>query len=395
MSLPLEGIRVVDLGQIYAAPYCTLQMAYLGAEIIKVEPPGRGEFLRLPEVSPGGVSYAFLMLNANKKSITLNLKDARGRELLMRLLEDADVMVENYAPGMMESLGLDHQSLAARFPRLVYASVKGYGSDSRWAKLGAMDSTVQASSGFMSVTGYADRPGVKTPTTFIDMGTGIHLVAGILAALIQRGRTGRGQKVEVMMHDVAIPALTSLLAPVLEGHKVGRLGNRHRGACPSNVYPAADGDVMIFCLTEGHWRTIARLIGHEELVNDPAYQSPVARMKNVDRIDEMMAAWTRTLARGSIIAKLTEDGVPCSPVRAVAEVATDPELEQRDMLRKSEFPTRGDIKVIGPAMKLSEVTANGRRTARPPVLGEHTGEVLARLGVDAAELARLRQDGVI
>ncbi len=395
MSLPLEGIRVVDLGQIYAAPYCTLQMAYLGAEIIKVEPPGTGEFLRLPEFSPGGVSYAFLMLNANKKSITLNLKDARGRELLMRLLEDADVMVENYAPGMMESFGLDHQSLAPRFPRLVYASAKGYGSDSRWAKLGAMDSTVQASSGFMSVTGYADRPGVKTPTTFIDMGTGIHLVAGILAALMQRGRTGRGQKVEVMMHDVAIPALTSLLAPVLEGHKVGRLGNRHRGACPCNVYPAADGDVMIFCLTEAHWRTIARLIGYQELVNDPAYKSPVARMKNVDRIDEMMAAWTRTLARDSIIAQLTEDGVPCSPVRAVAEVAADPELEQRDMLRKSDFPTRGDIKVIGPAMKLSEVTANGRRTTRPPVLGEHTSEVLARLGVDAAELARLRQDGVI
>ena len=166
----------------------------------------------VPDLSPGGVNYAFLMLNANKKSVTLNLKHARGREILLRLLEDADVLVENYSSSVMERLGFGYQHLSERFPRLVYASAKGYASDGPWAKLGAMDSTIQAASGFISVTGFDDGPGVRTPTTFIDMGTGSHLVSGILAALIQRGRTGRGQKVEVAMLDMALPSMSGLIA---------------------------------------------------------------------------------------------------------------------------------------------------------------------------------------
>src|SRR5689334_16931413 len=175
MTLPLEGIRVIDLGQIFAAPYCTMQLGYMGAEIIKIEPPG-GELLRRPDQSPGGVSYAFLMLSANKKSVTLNLKHARGREIVIRLLQDADVLVENYSSGVMEGLGLGYQELSERYPRLIYASGKGYASDGPWAKMGAMDSTIQASCGFISVTGFDDGPGTRTPTTFIDMGTGSHLV---------------------------------------------------------------------------------------------------------------------------------------------------------------------------------------------------------------------------
>src|SRR5439155_12342822 len=153
MTLPLEGIRVIDLGQIFAAPYCTLQLGYMGAEIIKIEPPHGGEILRRPDQSPGGVNYAFLMLNVNKKSVTLNFKHSRGREIMMRLLEDADVLVENYSSGVMEHHRLGYQQLCERFPRLIYASAKGYGSDGPWAKLGAMDSTIQAASGFISVTG--------------------------------------------------------------------------------------------------------------------------------------------------------------------------------------------------------------------------------------------------
>ncbi|MBV8843337.1 MAG: CoA transferase [Bryobacterales bacterium] len=211
MGLPLEGIRVIDLGQIFAAPYCTLQLGFMGAEIIKIEPP-RGEPLRRPDISPGGANYAFLMLNANKKSVILNLKHPRGREILLRLLTDADVLIENYSAGVMESFGLDYEQLRERFPRLIYASGKGYGSDGRWARLGALDSTVQAASGFISVTGPADGPGTRTPSTFIDMGTGSHLASGILAALIQRGRTGCGQKVEVAMLDVSVASMTGLIA---------------------------------------------------------------------------------------------------------------------------------------------------------------------------------------
>src|SRR5579859_4026226 len=217
MSLPLDGIRVIDLGQIFAVPYCTLQLMYLGAEVIKIEPPGDGEHLRRPNSSPGGVNYSFLMLNPNKKSVTLNLKDARGRDLLLKLLEDADVLTENYATGTMETLGLGYEDLRERFPRLIYASGKGYGSDGPWARLGAMDSTLQAACGLMSVSGWPDRPGTRTPATFIDMATGSHLVSAILAALLQRGRTGRGQLVEVSMLDVCLPSMTGLIANELEG----------------------------------------------------------------------------------------------------------------------------------------------------------------------------------
>jgi formyl-CoA transferase len=395
MGLPLEGIRVIDFGQIFAAPYCTLQLALMGAEIIKIEPPGKGENLRRPDSSPGGVSYAFLMLNANKRSVTLNLKHPRGREIVLKLLDGADVLVENYSTGVMESFGLGYEDLRERFPRLIYASGKGYGSDGPWAKLGAMDSTIQASSGFMSVTGYPDRAGVKTPATFIDMGTGSHLASGILAALYHRERTGRGQKVEVAMLDVSIPALTGLISDHLQGRPVERLGNRHRNACPSDSYPAADGDVLIFCLNESHWHTIARLMGREDLIDAPRFKDHATRLANVEEVDRLMTQWTRAYARDNLIAALIEHGVPCAPVRTIPEVVGDPEVARRGMLMDSEFPTRGAVKIAGSPVRLSEAPQPKRPSSRPPVLGEHTAEVLATVGINAAELERLRRDGVI
>jgi formyl-CoA transferase len=393
MSMPLDGIRVIDLGQVYAAPYCTLQVAAMGADVIKIEPPNMGEVLRRPDLSPGGVNYSFLMLNANKRSVTINLKDPRGREIVLKLLENADVLVENYLDGVMESFGLGYDQLAVRFPRLIYASGKGYGSDSRWAKLGSMDNTIQASSGFISITGFPDN-GVKTSATFIDMGTGSHLVSGILAALIHRGKTGRGQHVEVAMLDVAIPALTSALAPTLQGSKFKRLGNRHWGACPTNVYPAQDGEILIFCLTEVHWRTLAKLMGHEELIGDPRCANHGTRLRIADELDGIVADWTRDQSRDAMIARLIEAGIPCAPVRSLEEVVADPEIAQRRMLIDSDYPTRGPIRVTGTPIKLSEApdNAGGRR---PPQLGEHTDEVLTEIGIAAAEIERLRRDGVI
>ncbi|MGH7915880.1 MAG: CaiB/BaiF CoA transferase family protein [Candidatus Binataceae bacterium] len=394
MSLPLDGIRIIDLGQIFAAPYCTLQLAFLGADIIKIEPPG-GEALRRPTASPGGVNYSFLMLNANKRSVTLNLKHSRGREILLALLADADVLVENYSNGVMESLGLGYADLRPRFPRLIYASGKGYGSDGPWAKLGAMDSTLQAACGFISVTGPAESVGTRTPSTFIDMGTGSHLVSAILAALIQRGKSGMGQKVEVAMLDMCIPAMTGLIANELEGKPYRRMGNRHRAACPSNVYPCVDGAILIFCLSETHWRTIARLIGREDLVGTPRFQDHAARFAIADEVDALVAGWTRTLARAAVLAVLLEKGVPCAPVRSVAEVAADDELARRRMLIDSEFPTRGAIRVMGTPIKMSAAPDTDVQMRRPPAAGEHTAEVLASIGIDDATLERLRADGVI
>src|SRR5258708_602040 len=243
MTLPLDDIRVIDLGQVYAAPYCTLQLAAMGADIIKIEPPGTGEVLRRPDL-PDGVNYSFLMLNANKRSVTINLKDPRGQEILLKLLEDADVLVENYLDGVMESFGLGYDQIASRFPRLIYASGKGYGSGSRYARLGSMDNTIQAASGFISITGFPDR-GVKTSATFIDMGTGSHLTSGILAALIHRGQTGKGQKGEVAMLDLCIPALTSVIATVREVEEViADPEVAERGMLIDSTYPTR-GDIKV------------------------------------------------------------------------------------------------------------------------------------------------------
>jgi formyl-CoA transferase len=393
MAKPLDGIRVIDLGQIFAAPYCTLQLAYMGAEIIKVEPPKTGEHLRRPEASPGGVSYSFLMLNANKKSITLNLKHPRGHEVMLKLLADADVLVENYSTGVMESLGLGYEDLRGEFPRLIYASGKGYGSDGPWAKLGAMDSTVQAASGFISVTGSEEGPGTRTPATFIDMGAGSHLTSGILAALIQRGRTGRGQKVEVAMLDMCVPSMAGLIANELEGKPYTRMGNRHRNACPSNVYAAADGEILIFCLTEAHWRTVAALMRREDLLESPRFKDHAARFAIADEVDAIVGEWTGAHRRDDLVRTLMERGVPCAPVRSVAEVVADPEIERRGMLVPGQSATRGAIRVLGSPVKLSDAPRDS--PSPPPALGEHTAEVLSAIGIDAAELDRLRAGGVV
>lgn len=392
-ELPLDGIRVIDLGQIYAGPYCTSQLAYLGAEVIKIEPLGSGEYLRMPQ-SAGGAGYAFLLLNANKKSVALNLKHPSGREVVMRLLANADVLVENYREGAMEKLGLDYAQLSQRFPRLIYASGKGYGSESKWSKLGAMDYTVQAACGMVSVTGYPDRPGVRTPATFIDMGMGIHLATGILAAIIARGRTGRGQKVEVAMQDVCVPAMTRSLAIVFEGSAVARLGNRHPGISPSNNYTTEDGEISIFCLIESHWQELLKLMEREDLNADSRFSSTIARHRIADEVDAIVQTWAASFKRDDLVALLVEHGIPCAPVRSVEEVAFDPELAEREMLRDSDYPARGPIKVLGTPLKLSEVD-DQRPVTRPPGLGEHTEEVLASIGITGPELRGLEEQGVI
>ncbi len=392
-NLPLQAIRVIDLGQIYAGPYCTSQLAYLGAEVIKVEPPGAGEYLRMPRPD-GDVSYAFLLLNANKKSVALNLKHPRGHEILLRLLENADVLVENFLDGAMEKLGLGYEQIVDQFPRLIYASGKGYGSESRWSRLGATDYTVQAACGMVSATGYPDRPGVRTPATFIDMGLGIHLAAGILAALLTRGRTGRGQKVEVAMHDVCVPAMTRNLAIVFEGSASGRLANRHPGIAPSNHYPTEDGEISIFCVTESHWQALLKLMKRDDLNADPRFRSPIARYRIADEVDVIVEAWTGSFKRDDLVSLLIEHGIPCAPVRSVEEVAFDPELTEREMLKNSEYPVRGPIKVLGTPLKLSEID-DKRPVQPPPSLGEHTVEVLASIGIAGPELQRLRDEGVI
>jgi CoA:oxalate CoA-transferase len=393
MGLPLEGVRVIELAQIYAGPYCGLQLAHFGAQIIKIEPPGEGEFLRMRPPAPRGANSNFLMLNAGKKSIALNLKEPRGRGILMRLLEVSDVLVENYAPGALERLGLGYEQLAPQFPRLIYASCKGYGSDSRWAQLGAMDFTVQAASGIIDMTGYGDRPGVRATAALIDTSTGMHLVAGILAKLIERARTGVGGRVEVAMLDVCTPATGGMILAAMEGRTLPRLGNRHPTACPSNTYQAADGEILIYCLTEDHWRRLTRLMGRSDLLAEPRYRDHLSRYAIIEEVDGIVGKWTADRTREELVEILIANGIPCAPVRPIAEVAADPELGQRGLVRNGEF-ARQPIKVLGSAIKLSGSGAD-EGPSRVSELGQDTAEVLGTIGIRESELLVLRRDGVI
>ena len=393
MSRPLAGIRVIEVAQIYAGPYCGLQLAHFGAEVIKIEPPGEGEFLRMRPPKPRGANAGFLMLNPGKKSVVLNLKETRGREILMRLLESADVLLENYAAGALEGLGFGYAEVAARCPRLIYASCKGYGSDSRWANLGAMDFTVQAASGIVDMTGYADRPGVRATAALIDTSAGMHLVAGILAALIERGGSGRGRKVEVAMLDICVPAVNGMIAAALDGNPLPRLANRHPSACPSNTYAAADGQILIYCLTEDHWKRFARVIDRAELIENPRYRDHASRYKIIDEVDALVSEWVRLRKRDDLVDLLIQNGIPCAPVRTITEVAQDPELESRGLLRMADFGDN-EVRVLGSAIKMSG-EANDTATPRVPTLGENTDEVLRGIGIGADELSQLHRDGVI
>jgi len=393
MGLPLEGIRVIELAQIYAGPYCGLQLAHFGAEVIKVEPPREGEFLRMRPPISRGANSNFLMLNPGKKSLALNLKDPRGRQLLMRLLEDSDVLVENYAAGALERLGLGYDELASRLPRLIYASCKGYGTDSRWARLGAMDFTVQAAAGIIDMTGYSDRPGVRATAALVDTSAGMHLVAGIMAKLIERARTGRGGKVEVAMLDVCIPAVNGMIAAAMEGRSLPRLGNRHPSACPSNTYKTSDGEILIYCLTEEHWRCLAQLMGRVDLLSDPRYRDHLSRYAIIDEVDALVGDWTAHRTRDELVEILLANGVPCAPVRTIAEVAADPELAQRGLIRDAEFNSQ-TVKVLGSAIRLSGADPD-RAPTRVPQLGQDTVDVLGRIGVGQDELETLRREGVI
>jgi CoA:oxalate CoA-transferase len=394
MSLPLEGYRVIELAQIYAGPYCGLQLAHFGAEVIKIEPPGTGELLRKRPPAKHGTNYGFLMLNTGKKSVSLNLKDPRGREILFRILVDADVILENYAPGALERIGLGYDELAARFPRLVYASSKGYGPDSRFAQLGAMDFTIQAASGIISMTGYPDRPGVRVTAALIDTSTGMHLAAGILAALLERARTGRGRKVEVAMLDVCMPAINGAIGVVQDGYKVRRQGNRHPTTCPCNTYPCADGEIWIYCLTEANWQQLARLMSREELIAHPDYKDSQSRFKLVDQLDAIVGKWSAGYKRDDLVALLLANNIPCAPVREIDEVASDPELPARHVVRNGNIGDYDDIKVLGSAIKMSGLRGD-EIPPHVPDLGEHTEEVLQRLGLSADEVEELRRGGII
>lgn len=342
---PLEGITVLDLTQVYNGPYATFLMANAGAEVIKVEPPG-GEFLRRRD-GRAGASIPFAMLNSNKQSVALDLKSPSGPETFLTMAETADVVVENFVPGVMARLGIDYATVSARNPRIVFASGSGYGQDGPYRDFPAMDLTVQAMSGVMSTTGFPDQPPVKAGAAICDFFGGTHLFGAIVTALFQRERTGRGAHVEVAMLDAVYPALASNIGAVYDDSEdlPPRTGNQHGGLslCPYNVYPASDGWIAIICNHDRHWQWLCTAMGRDELATDERYDSMARRVAAMQSVDGLIGDWTRRSPRQALFDVLIGNRVPCAPVRELRETLADPHLHERGMLLEVDHPTFGSV----------------------------------------------------
>ena len=342
---PLAGLTVIDLGQIYNGPYCTFLMAMAGAKIIKIEARG-GENLRRRGVV-GGAALPFAMLNSNKNFATLNLKTERGRELLRAMVRKGDVLVENFAPGAMERLGVGYETLREINPRLIYGSGSGYGLSGPNRNYPAMDLTVQAMAGIMNVTGFADRPPVKAGPALCDFFGGVHLYGAIMTALYEREKTGIGWLVEVSMQEAVYASLSSNLGLHYSmGNAVPpRTGNRHGGLAeaPYNVYPTRDGHIAIICVNETHWKSLLKAMQREDLLVDPRFADLKRRVEHMDEVDELVAGFTEQQPKKALFDLLMSHRVPCAPVRDLDEVVNDAHMHARRALEWVEHPMYGRV----------------------------------------------------
>ncbi len=394
---PLKGLTVIDLGQVYQGPYAGLLMAKAGANVIKVE-PRHGEPLRAREAVGGGASLPLAMLNSNKRAVTLNLKSPRGVELLRALARKADVLLENFAPGVMDKLGVGASVLMAHNPRLIYASATGYGLSGPERDNLAMDITIQAASGAISVTGFADGPPVKAGPAIADFLSGTHLYGAIVTALYERERTGRGRMIEVAMIETMFPTLASNLGMIHNNpdRSLGRTGNRHGGLAvsPYNVYACKDGWFAIICTNEEHWRSLCSAMGRPELADDPRFATNAARVTHMEETDAVVEAWAAALSRDEIFAATGAHRVPSAPVRDLYEVLNNAHMRVRGMLEEIDHPQLGRITVPGSPLRYH---GTPQTPATPsPAVGQDNVEVYGELlGLGPQEVEALRAEGAI
>ena len=393
MTSPLDGIRVLDVTQVMAGPYCAMVLCDMGADVIKVEAPA-GDSSRRMAGAEGGDSAAFNAVNRGKRGIVVDLKAARGQAILRRLAAAADVLVENYRPGVMARFGLDYPSLAEANPGLVYASISGYGQTGPAAGKGGFDLVAQGVSGLMSVTGEPDRPPVKVGVPLTDLGAGLFAVIGVLAALQHRTRTGRGQHVDTALVDAGL-ALSVWEATELfsTGRAPLPLGSAHRMSAPYQAVRCSDGYITLGAANDRIFGRLAHLLGHPEWVGDPAFASDGSRVRHRERLAAAIEAVTATRPRAHWLAELDAHGVPCGPIQDYREVMDDPQVRAREMVVETEHPTLGTISTLGTPIKLSSTPLTPGRPA--PLLGQHTDEILREAGFGAGEIAALRADGIV
>ena len=393
----LDGLRVLDLTRILAGPLCGQMLGDMGADVIKVEPPGSGDDTRTwgPPFTESGESAYFLGINRNKRSVTLNMAVKSGQEILQQLVKKADVLIENFKLGTLEKWGITNDWLERNAPRAVRCSITGYGSSGPDSALPGYDFILQAESGLMSICGEPGGTPTKYGVAIVDVVTGLYACNSILAALEARHRTGRGQHVEVCLYDSGIAMLINVASNYLMCDREGRrFGNGHPSIVPYTTYPTADSMMAVAAGNDGQFARFAETVGHAEWAKDGRFTKNPARVANRETLDDLIAQALKKGKTADWIAKLRAVGVPCGPINTVAEALTDPHTLARDLVRTVQHPTAGDIKMVGIPFRLNGTPATIRRA--PPLLGQHTDEVLGgELGIPAARLTQLRAEKVI
>jgi formyl-CoA transferase len=400
----LAGIRVVDFTQFEAGPSCTEALAWLGAEVVKIENPGLGDpGRRLQKGKPDNDPWYFHQFNANKRSITLNLKSPRGLEIVRALLKKADVAIENMAPGTIDRLGLGYEEVKKLNPGIIYCQVKGFGAGSPYEKSLAFDMIAQAAGGMTSTTGYGDRAPVKPGTSFGDTGTGMLMAISILGALFKRAQTGQGRLLQVAMQDAMVHYMrVPFTRTQASGKAVQREGTDHSvkgGLVPNALFPCKPGGpndyVYVFCSRANpeHWQRLLTVIGREDLKGDPRYETQAARTERPEEVDEIVSAWTRQHSKEECMKLIGAAGVPAGAVFDTLELLNDPSLAERGIMQTIEHPTTGKVK-----MPTWPVRFDGKpvKVKPSPMLGQHVDDVLASwLSMSAQDVAALRKDGVV
>jgi len=399
----LAGVKVVDLTQFEAGTSVTETLAWLGADVIKVERPGIGEQGRFASTDvPGVDSYYFMLLNANKRSVTCNLKDERGKQILRDLIAKADVFIENFAPGAIERLGFGYEAVRAINPAIIYGSIKGFGAGSPYEDFLSFDMIGQATGGVMSITGEPDGRPIKPGITIGDTGTGLHCAIGILGALYQRNVTGEGQKVEVAMQDAMVNyCRIAYAAQLRDGHACGRFGNQVvlGTTAPSDTFKCKGDGPNDYCYiystraNNSHWDRLLKAIGREDAAADPRFSTATARADNVEAVNALIAPWVAQYDKHEAMRILGEAGVPAGAVLDTMELSEDPGMRARNVFATIDHPDRGEVTIPGWPVRMSDshvpVTSS-------PLLGADNEDIYGGwLNMDADEIAALKNDGVI
>ena len=395
MARALEGIKVLDLSRALAGPYCTMMLADMGAEVIKLEMPGRGDDSRSwgPPFVEGESAY-FMSINRNKKSITLNMKSDKSTEIVHKLIKQSDVLVENFRPGAMERLGLGYEQVKAMNPRIIYCSISGFGQDGPYRMLPGFDQVLQGMGGLMSITGEAGGPPIKVGVAIADISGGMFAANGVLVALYNREKTGKGQMVDVSLLDSQVAWLTYRAGAYFASGEIPQpMGSGHPVIVPYQAFKAKDVFVNIAVGNDQLWERFCKAVGLEKVMNDPKFAINAKRVENREEIVKIIGDLIVTKNGEEWLKILTDAGIPCGPIYTVDKIFADPQVLHREMVKELDHPKAGKIKVTGIPVKLSETPGEVKTT--PPVLGQHTQEILSELGYSEQDMEKLKEEKVI